>query len=308
MKRWRIGGFGATEVYLHPAMLLYALYAFLIGHGWYMFIATISIVLHEGAHAFVALLFGKPPSCIEITPMGAVMRMEEDRYLPTGKQILVLLAGPMMTFILAVSSIALVKGGFLTNEIGYLLFISNLSILLLNLLPVHPLDGGRILALVLCCFISMRKVTRIMRVIGCIIGIGLIVTNVYTSIHMGGWNLSLTFAGCCILYGAYSATTPWALAELRYFLDRKIWLEQKKELKVMSICALHTLPVRMLIRKLPQRKAAEFLCIEVGSGNVRGRIFETQLIQQYLLTPEVTFGELTQLVKNAPSLPKYDTI
>lgn len=291
MSRWRIASLGATDIYLHPSMLLYALYAALIGHGWFMLLAILSILLHETAHAMVAAAFKHPPSSLEITPLGAVMRLEDAERLPPGKRVLVVLAGPGMSLLLAAASVRLTKLAVLPQCIGHMLFMANTSILLLNLLPVVPLDGGRLLTVLLGVFLPVRTVNRIMRGLGCLIGIGLIAMNVYVSWHLGGWNLSLAFAGCCILYGVYAATTSQAMAELRYFMDRKIQLERRGRMALQMICALHTTPIRRLVRDLPQGRLAEFVCVEAGSMKTMGRISESRLIQLYLNQPEITLRD-----------------
>lgn len=307
MSRWHIASLGATEVYLHPGMLLYALYALLIGHGWFMLLAILSILLHEAAHAMTAAAFSRPPSSLELTPLGAVMRLDDEGGLSPVKQGLVLLAGPGMTLLLAYAAVWLTRIELLPLRIGHMLFVSNVSILLLNLLPVLPLDGGRLLGVLLRAFFSVRTVNRIMRCLGGITGIGLIAGNIYVSWRMGGWNLSLAFAGCCILYSVYTATMSQAMAELRYFMDRRIHLERKGRMELRTICALHTTPIRKLVRVLPQGRMVEFVCIETGSMNVMGRMIESQIIQLYLNKPEITLAEAVHLLKTECSSAKLTT-
>lgn len=301
MSRWRIACLGTTEISLNPGVLLYALYAVAIGHGKLMLLATLSILLHEAAHALTAAAWKCPPSSVELTPLGAVMRLEAAEKLAPMRKMSVYLAGPGATFALAFVAIRLTQSRMIQPETGYLLFICNLSILLLNLLPVLPLDGGQIFSLLLAIFLPLGRVNRIMRGLGCLVGVGLIGVNIYASWRLGGWNLSLAFAGCSMLYSAYAATATQAAAELRYLMDRKIRLERKQHMVIRPICALHTTPLRRLVRSLPQGRMAEFVCIETGSMNILGRIFESQLIQCYLNKPESTLREAIR--SSAPRAP-----
>lgn len=308
MRRWRVLTLGITDVYLHPAMLVYALYAVVTGHGLFAAVSMLSILLHEGAHATAALVFGQPPRSIEITPLGAVMRLEDDSCLSPLKRVIMLLAGPVMTLLLCWLSLILTRRGLLSSVHGRMLFLSNISILLLNLLPALPLDGGRLLSLLLSMFLPLHAVHRTMQAVGSALGIGMIALNIYASWQLGGWNLSLAIAGCCLMYSAVAATTTQAMAELRQFMDRKIALERKGKAHVTWIAVLHMQPLRQLVRLLPPGKIAVFACIEAGSMRPLGWMPESEVIQQYLLQPEMTFGEAVSFCSKRQIFAKNDTI
>lgn len=292
MTRWRIASFAKTEICLHPAMVLYALYALLTGHGTFMLLASASILLHEGAHAAVAALCGHAPARIELTPLGAVMRMEDEERLPPLKRCCMLLAGPGLTLCLCWLALRATACGWMEADTGRLMFMSNLSILLLNLLPVLPLDGGRIATLILGLFLPRRIATRIMRGMTMLFGFGLIAANLWCSWKLGGWNLSLAFAGCCMLYSASAVHLTAAVEELRSFLDRKIHLERHGFTQVHCIAVLHNQPVQRLVKQLPHRRIALFCCFQAGSLKPVGWMTEFDLVQHYLQQPGALFGEL----------------
>ena len=298
MNRWRIFSIGKTDVCLHPGMILYALYAMVTGHGLLMAVATISILLHEAAHALAAAAFKQLPAFIELSPLGAVMRLEDENRLSLAKWMLVLLAGPTITLVLCYTAIQLTGNHHVSPDVGRVMFTCNLSVLALNLLPVLPLDGGRIVSLILAAFWPQRIVTRIMRCIGTVIGIGLIVLNIFVSWKHGGWNLSLAFTGCCMLYTSSVATTSQAIAELKHFMDRKILLERKGCLKCTPIFALHNQSLRKLVRILPPRRMVMFFCIEAGSMRTLGWLSEADFIRFYLQQPDMWLAEAIKLSQN----------
>ncbi len=299
MKAWRICTLGATEIFVHPALILYLLYAWLTGHGLFVCLALLSITLHEAAHAGISALFGQKPSNVELTPLGAVMRLEDENRLPPFRRLLMLLAGPVMTLVLCSTAILLGKRspGLLMN--ARYLFMCNLSILLLNLLPVLPLDGGRILALLLSAIMPFRSVYRLLRWLGTLIGLALIGLNVYASWALGGWNLSMAFAGCCILYASARATTTRMQAELRQFMDRKIMLERKGSCPMVFRAVLHHVPLHRVLSRLPSGRLVCFLCLEAGTVKPLGWMTEAEVIQQYLQHAEWTMKEaLTDRTKS----------
>ncbi len=286
--RWRVLTIGTTDIYLHLATLLFGAYAWWLGYGPLLAASLLSIFLHEAAHAAVAALAGRMPGEIEISPLGAVLRLEDEARLPPFRRALMLAAGPAMTFALCFLSIRATAMGFLTAETGRLFFMSNLSILLMNLLPALPLDGGRLLALLLGCMCRPSTVRTVMRIIGSILGTAAIIGNVYISWTQGGWNLSLASAGCFLLYSAATGITTQAMAELRRFMDRKIWLEKQGSAPCRNVAILSGQPLHHALRRLAPRCVTLFTLIEPGTMKRIGLMTEHQLIAAYLDRPEQT--------------------
>ena len=283
---------GQTEVLVHPAVLMYVLYAALTGHLLFISISMASIMLHEAAHALSASLFGAPPKKLELTPLGAVMHMDDDMRLPTMKQAIVILAGPLLTFLICISSIAGVQYNLITENTARLLCMANVAILLLNILPVLPLDGGRMLMLILSFFISNRVKIAIMQLLGNILGLGLILLNIWSAWCCGGWNLSLTFAGCCLLYSSAQATITYTMAELQQFMERKIHMERRGNVRTQCISCLTTEKLVRLVRKLPLHRNAVYFCFEPGSMHMVGVVDGFLLIQHYMNAPYRNIGEI----------------
>lgn len=307
MRKWLLLTIGSTDVILHPALLMYLLYALLTGHGAFALLATGSILLHELSHAVCAVLFGYPPRSIELTPLGAVMRLEDEYRLPPLRRAVMVLAGPVATFLLCMAAVMLTKCQVLPQNVGRMLFLSNLSILLLNLLPALPLDGGRLLSVLLGMFLPVRRVQLVMRCVSTLLGLGMIVLNIYVSCTLGGWNLTLAFAGCCLLYGSAVSATTRAMEELRSFMDRKIALEQQGSQPVRCYVALGNVPLGKLVRNLPPGRQAMFLCVEVGSMKLLGFLTEAELTRQYLNRPDMTLQEAASLYPKCQFAPKSDT-
>ena len=113
--------------------------------------------LHELAHMIVGLLIGFKPQSIEIMPFGFRLKLipkKEDietkikkANLVELKYIYVAIAGPLFNLITAtVFSYISLK---VNSEIVDLITYSNLLIFIFNLIPIYPLDGGRVVNSVL---------------------------------------------------------------------------------------------------------------------------------------------------------------
>jgi Zn-dependent protease len=120
-----------------------------------------SILLHELGHALAARREGIPVSGIDLFFFGGVMKMAGDTRTP-GQEFRVAVAGPLVTLALVIvgglASIALIGfDGFssaarlqgVSTADAFELWLSflvsmNVLLLLFNLVPAFPLDGGRI--------------------------------------------------------------------------------------------------------------------------------------------------------------------
>ena len=104
------------------------------------------IVLHELGHALVAKTLGTPIRGITLFLFGGVAEMENEPG-SAGSEFLIAIAGPAVSAVLAVVfglASGLVEMPALALPLRYLAQI-NLSVLIFNLVPAFPLDGGRVL-------------------------------------------------------------------------------------------------------------------------------------------------------------------
>jgi Zn-dependent protease len=120
-----------------------------------------SILLHELGHAFVAIRRGVGISSIQLWIFGGVARMERDADSPA-TEFQIAVAGPLVTLaiVVALAAIGLVAAGApgfwdaarvesnaqVSGAIAAIAWLASINALILvfNLLPAFPMDGGRI--------------------------------------------------------------------------------------------------------------------------------------------------------------------
>lgn len=297
MMRRRLFTIGSTEVYLHLATLLLVVYMVVLKQVQVLIISMLSILVHEAAHAVAATCMGQSPQEIEITPLGGMMRLEEDGGLSAIRLIPVLIAGPLASLGLCWLSLGLTNVGVLSAEAGRQWFTSNLLFLVGNMLPALPMDGGRIVALLLVVRLRRETVNRIMRVMGTAIGFGFIILNLAFSMHYGGWNLSLSMTGCFLMYAAAHCTTTSALAELRAFMDRKIRLECKEAVPCKWVAVMNHASLRKAIKQLAPNGYTMFACVDPSGLSAVRVVEENALIAAYLSDPSKDINAVQRLEK-----------
>ena len=173
-----------TELRVHAAFLLLLLWVGLARGaegGWSAAVSSVllilmvfaCVVLHEFGHALAARRFGIRTPDITLMPMGGVAHLERIPEKPT-QEIVVALAGPAVSAGLA--ALFWTASGFSAPHWDTLwtpdlalaptLLSINLGLLLFNLLPAFPMDGGRVLRAILALRMQHLKATRIAAGIG----------------------------------------------------------------------------------------------------------------------------------------------
>jgi len=120
-------------------------------------------LIHELGHLLAGLLMGMKPEKIELMPFGVSIsfkiKVEEyNKKIKKGnmleiKKILVALAGPLTNFIIIIIASNINIDLFKALIIIY----TNFLIMIFNLLPIYPLDGGRILKGILHINFGIQK-------------------------------------------------------------------------------------------------------------------------------------------------------
>src|SRR5436190_470417 len=181
----RLFKFSGITVYLHFSWFLIAAYEFSRRTGVYTsmvwaafeYLALFAIVLlHEFGHALACRQTGGVADRIVLWPLGGIAFVNPPRR--PGAMLWSIAAGPLVNVILLpILSIALVV--FRSDEptdvslFVYHVWWINLGLLIFNIMPIYPLDGGQILRSLLWFPLGEIRSLQIASVIGLIGSIGL---------------------------------------------------------------------------------------------------------------------------------------
>lgn len=116
----------------------------------------ISILIHEFAHLIVGIIIGGKPKSIEINPFGISLEFYYYSNNSFILQIIFYLIGPISNLVIAY----IVFRGNLYNDYKINIIYTNLAICFFNLIPILPLDGGKILKEILKKLIGTEKATK----------------------------------------------------------------------------------------------------------------------------------------------------
>jgi Zn-dependent protease/predicted transcriptional regulator len=184
---WKLGEYRGIGVYMHATFLI--LIAFIVLSHWsaghslgktlegvgFILALFACVVLHEFGHALTAARYGIKTRDITLLPIGGVARLERMPEQPL-QEMWVALAGPAVNVVIAAAlfawlqlaaaftpleQLSLTSGPFLER----LLWL-NVSLVVFNMLPAFPMDGGRVLRALLATRLDYARATQIAASIG----------------------------------------------------------------------------------------------------------------------------------------------
>jgi len=178
------------------------------------------VALHELGHSLMARRFGIETREILLMPLGGIAQLEKNPTQPR-HELLIALAGPLVNVLIAALLVvigltpqvslfnSLLDGQGLSaalstepslNNLLLWLVSANLSLVLFNLIPAFPLDGGRVLRAVLAMGLGYPLATRIATVVGQMIAVVLGIFGLFSG------NFLLALVAIFIFVGATQET------------------------------------------------------------------------------------------------------
>lgn len=148
------------KIAIHPLTIAFAIFSFLFGKLGLFLMYFASIIVHEFSHYLVAKKLGYFCERIVIYPSGALLSGGTDEF-GFKDEILISLAGPLYNIIASVFCVFL---WWIFPEIyNYTadFLVVNLAIAFFNLLPIFPLDGGRVVLAMFSCRVNRKTACRI---------------------------------------------------------------------------------------------------------------------------------------------------
>jgi Zn-dependent protease len=187
---WKLGRVFGIPLYIHWTFWLLPLWvvymtARLGGAELALNLAVVAaafgcVLLHELGHALTARIYGIGTRDITLYPIGGVARLERLAEKPV-QELWITLAGPAVNLAIAtvLTAVLMVVGmfdpglvfGSLAGVFLVRLLFVNVLMVLFNLLPAFPMDGGRVLRALLAMGLGQLRATRIAVNVGLVMAV-----------------------------------------------------------------------------------------------------------------------------------------
>lgn len=166
---FRIARIAGTDVKIHVTfLLLLGLFAYqgytsqgaagAIFSTIFISLLFLCVLLHEFGHAFAARAYGIRTPDITLLPIGGLARLERSPSTP-GQEFVIAIAGPLVN--VAIALLLWIALGFPSRTADFIIFDRplhslalqllgvNITLVLFNMIPAFPMDGGRVLRAIL---------------------------------------------------------------------------------------------------------------------------------------------------------------
>lgn len=191
---------GGVNLSVHPLFFLFGLYYSLTGKIFVFLTYTFSALAHELGHSLVANKQGVKLNKIVLMPFGALAKGDIEG-LKIIDQLKIAVAGPIINIIIAVIFVATWWAFPETYAFTDLAVEANLSLAIINFLPVYPLDGGRIIWALFSVKYGEKRGEQLSKIISLIFAILLFLVFIWSIFF--GLNLSFLFFSIFVLISAF---------------------------------------------------------------------------------------------------------
>lgn len=175
----------------------------LLGTALWMLVILVSVLVHEYGHALTAMAFGQTAE-ISLVALGGVTQ-RKGKQLTLWQEFLVVLNGPVAGALLAMVAywfmghIGEHKTGNVWSYVVAITFYANVFWTIVNLLPIHPMDGGRLLSIMMEAAFGMRGVR-----------IALFISSVLALIaSLGAFAINAILLGALFMLFAFESYREW---------------------------------------------------------------------------------------------------
>ena len=184
-----------------------------------MFALFLALGVHELAHLLAAKFMRVDIAEIRLMPFGGSARIENPYRLSPAQLISTALAGPAANLLLAMLLASLAQWGLLTPTAAAEQIAPNITLMLFNLIPALPLDGGRVLYALLERPLGERRALALCLCLGRALAALLAAFFLAGGLRLGRWNLTFLLAAIFLLASGRDETGALSAARAQSLSD-----------------------------------------------------------------------------------------
>ena len=197
------------KIKLHPLFIALGIASAIFGGLPVFLIYVLTALLHECGHIFCAARLGYSCTKISLMPYGAAATCVTDG-ISNADEIKLALAGPAVNAFLMVAVAGLWWFYPVTYAYTDTVFQANVVMLVINLMPAYPLDGGRAARCLLCTFLPEKAAKITLRVLSGLLALALILV-----FALAVRNISLLMFAAFLICSAFEKDVPLSRINFR---------------------------------------------------------------------------------------------
>ncbi|MDQ0219366.1 stage IV sporulation protein FB [Peribacillus cavernae] len=259
---------------IHPTLWIVIGIAVVTAHFISVLMLLFTVLIHELGHAIAAQHFKWRIKSISLLPFGGSVETEEYGNKSLKEDCIVILAGPLQHLWLIGSAYLFYSFSIMPYELYQQFLYLNLAVMVFNLLPIWPLDGGKLLFLGLSLYRSFIDAHRFTLLFS--IGfafLSLLLVSFFQPFNLNIWIISG--------FLAVSLSMEWKqryYAFIRFLLERhygrNVGLAVLRPIRVEESVQIHK-----VLEKF--QRGCKHPIIILKNGKERGSLDENEILHAY---------------------------
>jgi len=243
----------------------------------------ILVFVHELGHVIAARSFGWHIREVKLLPFGGVAETEEAGGMPTREEAIVALAGPLQNVWMAALAWGIGQMGIGDPAWANELVEANMLIALFNMIPIHPLDGGKLFQCLLCRLmtyhLALAWTIRISIALSLILAVSAFIQQLW---HGGGIQLNVLTIAIFLLATNWTQRRHMPFLFIRFLMNRERYASKHMNrgaraapIIVRPETALHA------VLKYFHRDAVHLVYVTTARGELLGILPENELLHSF---------------------------
>ncbi len=258
-----------------------------------LLIFIVVILIHELAHCYVSTYYDIGISEIKFFIFGGVARFQEHIEENSKQEIIIASAGPITNFVLIFITLLIMDKFHI--EKGYMIqlfLIANMVVGLFNLIPVLPLDGGRIARGILGNYLGIKRATYMVVRLGYCICILLFVIGIYASLVYNIEYIFISFLSAYIFFSNKKEKEKIDFMSVKKIVLSKKALFDEGIMDVKHIIAMEFVDIKNIFDEFTLEQYC-IITVTDATGKVIGSLSESEIIDAIIeYDDNITLREL----------------
>lgn len=252
------------------------------------------ILFHEIAHIITGLIYGMRIYGIKVRVSGVNADIEGIDELEDKKKLIIYIAGPLVN-IIGLIILYSVREYFSFKWIETSIYI-NWGLTIFNLLPVYPLDGARILEVILGKKLLFKKSKNIIIWLSYFVAVILILLYLLT-IYIHKANISLLFSAILIIYSTRIEKKNIMYIIMNNIFNKTRRLSRYSYLENKNISVYYKSSLVKAMSLIDKNRYNCFLVLNEGL-KILGVVYEHELIEALKKYGNISFNEYLKIKNN----------
>lgn len=219
---------------LHPLFVIVMLASILTGFFVELLTLFGIVFIHELGHIAAAKGFGWRIKEVRLLPFGGVAEVEEQGSVSAWEELIVAVAGPLQNAVMIALAWGMQSIGIWDDDWIQYFIQANLMIALFNLLPIMPLDGGKILQSMLSFWMSYRGTILFCTWSSLVVSILIIIASFIPLHQDAGIQLNVLMIGLFLLYANWYQRKHLPFHFIRFLMNRELRMKRLLDKGVMA--------------------------------------------------------------------------